>query len=160
MAGCSSTSDSTDGDAAGTNEDTEPPEAGTETETPNPESETGPAVLTPDIQSETEFTAGDGPDDFGVDPDAGCGILTIYTFGGSESVGTDRIKIAGSSHHPDNPLWWYSAYYNTSEEIAPEPRADSPAVRVSSTDDIRLLWITDDGETVTLADVASISQYC
>lgn len=114
----------------------------------------------PDIQFETEFTGGNGADDFAGDPDAGCGILHVYTAGGTDSVGTDRIDIVGSSQHPDGALWATSAHYNINEEISPEEREDSAAIRVSSGDEIRIVWITEDEERATIANLGSMDRYC
>ena len=141
LAGCSSDGGGGSGGSDGVTNNVGPPDA-------------------PDIRFETEFTSGNGADDFAGDPDAGCGILHIYTAGGTDSVGTDRIDIVGSSQHPDGALWATSGQYSINEEISPEEREDSAAIRVSAGDEIRIVWITEDGGRATIANLGSMDRYC
>lgn len=131
-------------------------ESNTSTTTSEPDVPAG--VTVPQIEFGTAFSSGESVDDFGETD--GCGKLTIYTAGGSASVSADRLKIVGSSFYPDGKRWSWSMHYNNTDTISPEPRADEISVRVQPSDEIQLRWITDDDETVTLANFGSMSQYC
>lgn len=137
LAGCSGNDSGTDSGSDGEQELTDPVDD---------------VAGMPDIQFEAELTPGEGTDHFGGAEGDGCGILRIYTAGGTESVGTMRLRIVGSSQYPDGKLWATSGHYNLNEEVSPEEGADSVEMTVSSGDEIRIHWISDNDETATLAN--------
>lgn len=131
-------------------------------QTPQPTTRDSSVVAAlPDIEFGTEFAKKDGYADFGgAEKSAGCGILTIYTAGGSESVPAGELKIVGSSEYAEDDRWGNSMHYNYNMEVSPEPRADSVRIRVGSTDHIKMFYLTDDGEWVMLQDLGKMSRYC
>lgn len=150
-----SSEETTRTDSGGDGEDTNSTdsEGNVEPELTDPEDDV-PGM--PDIQFEAELTSGE-EGHFGGATGDGCGVLRIYTAGGTDSVGTMRLKIVGSSLYPDGKLWATSGYYNLNQEVSPETRADSVNMRVDSGDEIRIHWITDDDEELTLENLGRVN---